>query len=131
VRARRSTHSTSASRTSRPRGRSSTGCAPTTPPTSLRPVAGLPEFIEALRSYYKGVGLDLATEDIFVTTAGSEAILFVLGAICDPGDEVLVFEPFYTNYNGFSAMVGVTPVPVTTRAEDGYHLPGAPRSRPR
>jgi aspartate aminotransferase len=87
------------------------------------PSQGLPEFIEALRSYYKGVGLDLATEDIFVTTAGSEAILFVLGAICDPGDEILVFEPFYTNYNGFSAMVGVAPVPVTTRAEDGYHLP--------
>jgi aspartate aminotransferase len=87
------------------------------------PSQGLPEFIEALRVYYKGVGLDLATEDIFVTTAGSEAILFALGAVCDPGDEVLVFEPFYTNYNGFSAMVGVRPVPVTTRAEDGYHLP--------
>jgi len=87
------------------------------------PSQGLPEFIEALRSYYKGVGLTLATEDIFVTTAGSEAILFTIGAICDPGDEILVFEPFYTNYNGFSAMVGVKPVPVTTRAEDGYHLP--------
>lgn len=87
------------------------------------PSQGLPEFIEALRTYYAGVGLPLATEDLFVTTAGSEAILFVLGAICDPGDEILVFEPFYTNYNGFSTMVGVEPVPVTTRAEDGYHLP--------
>jgi aspartate aminotransferase len=87
------------------------------------PSQGLPEFIEALRTYYRGVGLNLATEDLFVTTAGSEALLFTLGAICDPGDEVLVFEPFYTNYNGFAAMVGVQPVPVTTRAEDGYHLP--------
>ena len=87
------------------------------------PSQGLPEFIEALRAYYRGVGLTLAAEDIFVTTAGSEAILFTLGAICDPGDQVLVFEPFYTNYNGFATMVGVTPVPVTTRAEDGYHLP--------
>jgi aspartate aminotransferase len=87
------------------------------------PSQGLPEFIEALRAYYRGVGLDLSSDEIFVTTAGSEAILFTLGAICDPGDEVLVFEPFYTNYNGFSTMVGVTPVPVTTRAEDGYHLP--------
>ena len=87
------------------------------------PSQGLPEFIDALRTYYAGVGLALAREDIFVTTAGSEAILFTLGAICDPGDEVLVFEPFYTNYNGFAAMVGVVPVPVTTRAEDGYHLP--------
>jgi aspartate aminotransferase len=87
------------------------------------PSQGLPEFIDALCSYYKGVGLDVAPADVFVTTAGSEALLFTLGALCDPGDEVLVFEPFYTNYNGFAAMVGVSPVPVTTRAEDGYHLP--------
>ena len=87
------------------------------------PSQGLPEFIEALRVYYRSVGVELATEEIFVTTAGSEALMFTLGAICDPGDQVLVFEPFYTNYNGFAAMTGVEPVPVTTRAEDGYHLP--------
>ncbi len=88
-----------------------------------RPSQGLPECNDAPSFYYKSVGLDVAPADVFVTTAGSEAILFTLGAICDPGDEVLVFEPFYTNYNGFAAMVGVVPVPVTTRAEDGYHLP--------
>jgi aspartate aminotransferase len=88
------------------------------------PSQGLPEFIDALCFYYRSVGLDVAPAEVFVTTAGSEAILFTLGAICDPGDEVLVFEPFYTNYNGFATMVGVVPVPVTTRAEDGYHLPG-------
>jgi aspartate aminotransferase len=87
------------------------------------PSQGLPELVEALRGYYRGVGVDLATEEIFVTTAGSEALLFTLGAVCDPGDEVIVFEPFYTNYNGFAAMIGVVPVPVTTRAEEGYHLP--------
>lgn len=87
------------------------------------PSQGLPEFIEALRQYYAGIGLELKTEEIFVTTAGSEAIQFVLGVLCDPGDQVLVFEPFYTNYNGFAAIMGVEPVPVTTRAEDGYHLP--------
>ncbi len=87
------------------------------------PSQGLPEFIGALCSYYGGLGLHVSPADVFVTTAGSEAILFTLGAICDPGDEVLVFEPFYTNYNGFAAMVGVVPVPVTTRADDGYHLP--------
>ncbi len=87
------------------------------------PSQGLPEFIDALCFYYKSVGLVVTPAEVFVTTAGSEAILFTLGAICDPGDEVLVFEPFYTNYNGFAAMVGVLPVPVTTRAEDGYHLP--------
>lgn len=87
------------------------------------PSQGLPEFLEALRSYYAGLGVPLAVEDLFVTTAGSEAILFTLAALCDPGDQVLVFEPFYTNYNGFSALLGVETVPVTTRAEDGYHLP--------
>jgi aspartate aminotransferase len=87
------------------------------------PSQGLPEFIEALRSYYSGIGVPLAAEEIFVTTAGSEALVFTLGALCDVGDQVIVFEPFYTNYNGFAAMMGVELVPVTTRAEDGYHLP--------
>ena len=87
------------------------------------PSQGLPEFIEALRGYYASVGLDLESDQIFVTTGGSEAVLFTLGALCDPGDEVVVFEPFYTNYNGFAALMGVELVPVTTRAEDGYHLP--------
>ena len=87
------------------------------------PSQGLPEYIEALRWYYAHVGAELKAEDIFVTTAGSEAIQFTLGAICDPGDQVIVFEPFYTNYNGFAAMTGVECVPVTTHGDDGYHLP--------
>jgi aspartate aminotransferase len=87
------------------------------------PSQGLPEFVETLRGYYARAGLVVATEEIFVTTGGSEAILFVLGALADVGDEVLVFEPFYTNYSGFAALIGVRLVPVTTRAEDGYHLP--------
>jgi aspartate aminotransferase len=87
------------------------------------PSEGLPEFIEAVRNYHSGCGLELTAEEIFVTTGGSEALLFVLAAIADPGDDVLVFEPFYTNYTGFAQLVGVSTTPVTTRAEDGYHLP--------
>lgn len=87
------------------------------------PSQGLPEFLEALRTYYAGVGVPLAVENILVTTAGSEALLFTLGALCDPGDQVIVFEPFYTNYNAISTMVGVEVVPVKTSAGDGYHLP--------
>lgn len=87
------------------------------------PSQGLPEFVETLRGYYARVGLTVAAEEIFVTTGGSEAILFVLGALADNGDEVVVFEPFYTNYSGFASLIGVKLVPVTTRAEDGYHLP--------
>jgi aspartate aminotransferase len=87
------------------------------------PSEGLPEFVDSLRRYYRGLGLELAAEEIFVTTGGSEALLFVLGAIADGGDEVLVFEPFYTNYGGFARLVGVRTVAVTTRREEGYHLP--------
>jgi aspartate aminotransferase len=83
----------------------------------------LPEFIESVRRYYGRWGMQVAAEEIFVTTGGSEALLFVLAAIADVGDEVLVFEPFYTNYGGFAHLVGVRTVPVTTRPEDGYHLP--------
>lgn len=87
------------------------------------PSEGLPEFIEAIRTYHLRWDLRLATEEIFVTTGGSEALLFVLAAIADHGDDVLVFEPFYTNYSGFASLVGVRTVPVTTSADDGYHLP--------
>ena len=87
------------------------------------PSQGLPELLEALRGYYAGVGVPLTVENLFVTTAGSEAILFTLAAICDVGDQVIVFEPFYTNYQGFASQLGVEAVPVTTRGEDGYHLP--------
>ncbi|HXV74794.1 MAG TPA: pyridoxal phosphate-dependent aminotransferase [Candidatus Polarisedimenticolaceae bacterium] len=87
------------------------------------PSQGLPELIEALRLYHRGIGLELEAEHLFVTTGGSEALLFVFAAIADPGDELLVFEPFYTNYGGFAELVGVKTVPVTTRAVDGYHLP--------
>jgi aspartate aminotransferase len=93
------------------------------PNIAYGPSEGLPEFIEALRVYHAKWGLDLEPEEIFVTTGGSEALLFVMGAIADEGDEVLVFEPFYTNYNGFGRLVGVDTVPVTTHAENGYHLP--------
>lgn len=87
------------------------------------PSQGLPEFIEALRAYYAGAGIALAPEQIFVTTGGSEAIQFTFGTLCDPGDEVLVFEPFYANYSGIAAVLGVELVSVATRPEDGYHLP--------
>jgi aspartate aminotransferase len=87
------------------------------------PSQGLPEYIEALRTYYASFGIALSTSEIFVTTAGSEAVFFSIAAVCDPGDQVLVFEPFYTNYNSFGALSGAEVVPVTTHAEDGYHLP--------
>ncbi len=87
------------------------------------PSQGTPEFLETLEGYYRNLGLDVSVDDLFVTTGGSEAILFVLGMLADPGDEILVFEPYYTNYSGFSALLGIRPVPVTTPGDRGYHLP--------
>lgn len=93
------------------------------PNVAYGPSQGLPEFIEALVAYHARIGLPLEPDEIFVTTGGSEALLFVFAAIADHGDEVVVFEPFYTNYTGFSELVGVCTVPVTTRPDDGYRLP--------
>jgi aspartate aminotransferase len=87
------------------------------------PSEGLPEFLEVLRRYYRRWDIELGTHELFVTCGGSEALLFIFAAIADDGDDVLVFEPFYTNYSGFANLVGVRTVPVTTRSEDGYHLP--------
>ncbi len=93
------------------------------PNVAYGPSEGLPEFIAALSRYYRAWDLEGAAREIFVTTGGSEALLFIFAAIADAGDDFLVFEPFYTNYNGFAQLVGVRSIPVTTRPEDGYHLP--------
>jgi aspartate aminotransferase len=87
------------------------------------PSEGLPGFIEAVRQYYEKWGLSFSDNEIFVTAGGSEALLFALAAVADDGDEVIVFEPFYTNYTGFAGLVGVKTVPVTTSVDDGYRLP--------
>jgi aspartate aminotransferase len=84
---------------------------------------GMQYFLQSLARYYQGIGLNIETGDIVVTTGGSEAITFAMLAVAEPGDEILVFEPFYTNYNGFAIMGGINLVPIGTAAEDGYHLP--------
>lgn len=84
---------------------------------------GVPELIEAIRKYYTTYNMDFASEDIIITNGGSEALLFAFMAACDPGDNILVPEPFYTNYNGFSQCLNVEVKSVTTVAENGFHLP--------
>ena len=84
---------------------------------------GMASYLDQLSKYYKRCGLDIKPEQIIVTTGGSEAIIFAMTAICDPGEEIIVFEPFYTNYNGFAIQAGIKLVPLTTHAEDGFHLP--------
>lgn len=92
---------------------------------SYGPSQGLPEYLAALVEYYRRVGIAVKPADIIVTTGGSEAISFALDTVADPGDEVVVPEPFYTNYAGFAATASVKLVPVTCRAEDGFALPPA------
>ncbi len=87
------------------------------------PSDGLLSYRKKLVEYYQGVGINAKLENIFVTTGGSEAIVFVLISATSPGDEIIIPEPFYTNYNGFASQAGVTVVPVTTNIEDGFHLP--------
>jgi aspartate aminotransferase len=84
---------------------------------------GSPELLESFSSYYKSYGIDFDPADILVTNGGSEALVFAMLAICDNGDEVLVPEPFYTNYNGFGNVTGISVVPITTKAENGFNLP--------
>lgn len=82
------------------------------------------EFREKLSEYYSRYNIELSPEEIVVTTGGSEAIIFAMMAVCEPGEEIIVPEPFYTNYNGFAVEAGVNLVPLTTYAETGFHLPG-------
>jgi len=85
--------------------------------------AGLWEYRDQLVRYYARHDVELTSDEIVVTTGGSEAILFALLAVADPGDEVVIPEPFYTNYLGFAMEAGVHVVPVTCSIEDGFALP--------
>jgi len=87
------------------------------------PSGGTPEYLAYLSEYYRRIGISLSAEELIATTGGSEAILFAFLACADAGDEALLVEPFYTNYSAFAAMAGVRLVPLTTRVEDGFHLP--------
>lgn len=90
------------------------------------PSQGLPELREAVAGYYRGLGHDLSMEEVQVTFGGSEAVQFALASVCDPGDEVLVSEPFYANYAGFAVAGGVHVVPVPAEASTGFRLPPDP-----
>lgn len=87
------------------------------------PSQGLEVYRNNLVKYYAKHSIKLNSDDIVVTTAGSEAIVFAMLTACNVGDEVIIPEPFYTNYNGFATVTGVKIVPLTTHAEDGFSLP--------
>ncbi len=85
--------------------------------------AGNESYRKKLVDYYKSVGIDVNEKQIIITTGGSEAILFGFMACLDAGDEVIIPEPFYANYNGFAVEAGVSVVPITSHIENGFALP--------
>lgn len=90
---------------------------------SYGPSGGLLDLRVAVVDYHRRLGFNIDIDNVWITTGGSEAIIFAMMTVADPGDEIIVFEPFYTNYNGFAVMSQVKLVPLTTSVEDGFHLP--------
>lgn len=85
--------------------------------------AGILSYREGLVGYYESVGINIHTENIMVTTGGSEALTFTMMSCMDAGDEIIIPEPFYANYNGFGVSAGVNVVPITASIDDGFALP--------
>ena len=84
---------------------------------------GSEEYRTKLATYYVKNNIPVNANNIIATTGGSEALLFTIGSITDPGDEIIIPEPFYANYNGFSTASGVKVVPVISKIEDNFALP--------
>ena len=87
------------------------------------PSAGINELLETMTLFYQSIGINITKDQILVTTGGSEALLFAFGSIADPGDEVIIPEPFYANYKGFSSCLDVRVVPIPSRIEENFVLP--------
>ena len=85
--------------------------------------AGFESYRIKLSHYYKTHGLSIEVADIIITTGGSEALLFAMGSTMDSGDEIIIPEPFYANYSGFSVASGVKVVPVISTIDEGFALP--------
>lgn len=85
--------------------------------------AGFASYRNKLADYYKSVGIDVDSDEILVTTGGSEALIFGFLSCFNPGDEIIIPEPFYANYNGFTNIAGITIKPVTAKIENGFALP--------
>ncbi|TES90692.1 MAG: pyridoxal phosphate-dependent aminotransferase [Candidatus Cloacimonadota bacterium] len=87
------------------------------------PSDGLLDLKKTIAEYFSRYNIDVSSDEVFITTGGSEAIIFTLMVTCDVGDEVLIPEPFYTNYNGFAEMAGVRIIPLSTTLLNGFRYP--------
>ena len=93
------------------------------PVLAYGPASGLPECRDAAAAFHSRTSPGLSREHVVVTQGGSEALLFAMVALCDPGDEILVPEPYYTNYNGFATFAGANVIPVPTSLDQGFAIP--------
>ena len=84
---------------------------------------GYASYRDGLAKYYQSVGIDVSSTDVMVTTGGSEALIFGFMTCLDPGDEIIIPEPFYANYNGVATMAGMNVKPITAKIDDGFALP--------
>jgi aspartate aminotransferase len=87
------------------------------------PSAGTAECLSSFVEYYRRLGISLSADELIATTGGSEAVFFAMMACANEGDDVLLVEPFYTNYQAFATMAGLRLLALTSRGEDGFHLP--------
>tara|TARA_B100000900_G_scaffold141713_1_gene120080 strand:- start:523 stop:1719 length:1197 start_codon:yes stop_codon:yes gene_type:complete len=85
--------------------------------------AGFESYRKGLASYYQSLDINISYDELMITTGGSEALLFALNSCLDSGDEVIIPEPFYANYNGFSASAGIKVKPISTSINNGFALP--------
>ena len=90
---------------------------------SYGPSDGMDELKNVMVEYFSRYDIHLENKEIIITTGGSEAVNFAFNVIGDPGDEIIIPEPFYTNYNGYASLSNLKIVPVTTTPETGFHLP--------
>ena len=85
--------------------------------------AGIESYRRGLAKYYNKIGIDIDYTDLIVTTGGSEALLFAMNSCLDVNDEIIIPEPFYANYNGFSVSSGINVKPISTSIDNGFALP--------
>jgi len=90
---------------------------------SYGPAQGFLELRQAIADYFNSYRISLDAENVIITIGGSEAIHFSFSVVADPGDEIIISEPFYTNYNGYASFANVRIVPLTLHVEDGFRLP--------
>ncbi len=97
----------------------------TQPVLAYGPAQGFLELREAVTRYFANYNIPLGPDEVLITTGGSEAIHFTFSVIGDVGDEIIIPEPYYTNYNGYAAFAGLKIVPLPLSVEDGFRLPPA------